>query len=88
MSKNAEKWVEHWSQVRERGVSRFILWRGLVGFGLPFAALISILNFALDDQPFETQGFLIRFIIGGSVFGALTWRWHERKYRNHQSTDV
>jgi len=86
MLKSAETWLEGWGRIREKGVWRFIFWRGLLAFGLPFATLISILDFVVDDRPFEIRGFLIRLLVGGSVFGALSWRWYERRYRIHQST--
>ena len=87
MSTHDEKRVEQWSRIRERGIWRFILWC-LLAFGVPFAALFSTMDFVLDDQSFAIRPFLMRLLVGGFVFGALTWHWNERKFRNHRSTNV
>jgi hypothetical protein len=88
MSRNAEHWFERWSRTREQGVWRFVVVRGLLAFGLPFAALTSLLDFYLDDRTFHVGLFAMRAVVGGLTFGALGWRLNERRFRKHQRTNA
>jgi hypothetical protein len=86
MPTNTEESIEQSSRIRKRGIWSFII-RGLLAFGLPFAALLSILDFVLLDKQFKVGVFLILFIVGGFLYGSIDWYSYNRKYRNQKSTD-
>ena len=80
MSDKKQQWTEQWARIRERGMWRYIIVHGLLGFGLPFTIGIELLNAFSGDQPFTVVVFALRAIIGGLVFGFIMWRWNERRY--------
>lgn len=73
-----------WLQVRAKGRWHFILWRGVVGWGLLTAILFSILVSVTN----ENIGFIevlliaaIAFPIGGFFWGLAMWQWYVRQGR-------
>jgi len=83
MANISKNWIDNWGRVRQQGVWRFILVRGLLAFGLTFGALSFVIDYFLSSQPFDIIKFCARVIVGGLVFGALMWNGSERKYRKY-----
>ena len=78
LASNAEKW----DKFSKLGYNRFVLFIGVLGWGLPTSILFTLI------QTFEEgwDGFLVRLIIsailfpiGGIAFGHFMWKWLERK---------
>lgn len=82
MSKQTEKW----EAVRAQGRGRFILLRGVLGYGLPMLAFMTFLV-----NPPSPNGYLSRAVyilfslalwaVGGALFGTAAWWMGERAYR-------
>ena len=75
--------ADNWERIRRRGRRRFILVRGVLGWGVLTAVLWSALMAFLGMG----VGFLgnlavaiVLFPIGGLAFGAWAWSIGERKY--------
>ncbi len=82
-SKQARR-LERLRQVRARGRWHFILWRGVVGWGVSTAVLYSLLMAWLeaDRTFFDYASFaLVRFPIVGFFWGAFMWWWSERMWQ-------
>jgi hypothetical protein len=74
--------AEKWAKFSKLGRKRFVLYFGVLGWGLPTAILFTLL------QTYELgwDGFLVRLIvaavffpIGGVAVGHCMWKWLERK---------
>jgi len=68
---------------------RFIITRGVVGWGIPSAVVWSIVMYW--RQPFDnavlvgTLSALILWPIGGYFIGAVWWRTFEKQYTEYQA---
>lgn len=78
-----------WKEIRKRGFYRFILVRGVLGWGLGAALLYSILMWLVSDQDIHRLLLLalVLFPPGGLVWGAIMWWFIERKYRQQALAD-
>jgi hypothetical protein len=85
---------EEWSRLRRMGRARFIVFFGVLGWGLPFGLLFPFL-FALLARLVEPQGptylaivgwMLPRMLpigmLGGAVFGWWIWRSGEKGHQH------
>lgn len=79
---------EKWKIRRERGFFKFVLLRGIVFFGLPYAILAGTLSLLIDGYyriPLERWNwplFLVLWTIGGLIFGVLigSYIWYRAEY--------
>ncbi len=83
-----EKQAARWEESRKMGRMRFIITRGVVGWGIPVAVAWSTAMYW--RQPFDkvwvgTLLALIVFPIGGYFFGAVLWRTSEKQYAEYQA---
>jgi hypothetical protein len=74
--------AEKWAKISKLGHTRFVLYFGVLGWGLPTAILFTLL------QAYEEgwDGFLVRLIVSAILFpiGGIAvchglWKWLERK---------
>lgn len=81
--KNKEEQRAQWAITRQKGKARFILFRGVLGWGVTTAVLYSLMMwFVLDSNikmllPIS----LIVFPTGGLLWGWSLWHFHERLFR-------
>ncbi|KGX91183.1 hypothetical protein N781_05395 [Pontibacillus halophilus JSM 076056 = DSM 19796] len=91
MDTRNQQFLEQWETQRQQGKGRFILKRGVFGFGLliPFLLTAStLIQYGLQVDEFLASGelgeALINFVlypfIGGPLFGWALWRYNEKRY--------
>lgn len=76
------KGLQNWEKVRAGGMTRFVLLRGVLSYGL---TMFIVMTFIVHRGDLGTRFIAISAVlwfIGGAVFGALTWFLMERIYRN------
>ena len=75
--------LARWQKIREQGPLRFIVYRGMLGWGLPTAVLWCGLMTVFTDRPFLPllTAALIGFPIGGLIWGGAMWFIAERQVR-------
>ncbi len=80
---NRDKWIK----IRTKGKIHFILVRGLLGMGLPYAIIAFALSQAFDSRP--TQNRLIQWSIGGLFFGIAMgfYYWHRYEKKLNEGSD-
>jgi hypothetical protein len=70
-----------------KGKWHFVLWRGVVGWGITTAILFKLIMFFLEGRPF-TDALLTAFIMfptGGILFGLTMWFVMKRNYDKSQT---
>lgn len=77
------KEIEQWQKAREKGMVRFILFTGILSYGLP---LFIVLNFMTPPKmPLSIADLIVTLLIcavaGGSAFGYILWVVQEKRYR-------
>jgi hypothetical protein len=82
-----EEKKQRWDAVAARGKTRWIIVRGILGAGLTLTVLTFLQDWIIDHS---ISGFrqicfdlLIRtpiFLIGGYLFGLVTWKWFSYRY--------
>jgi hypothetical protein len=76
--------IERWEQVRKVGAFRFILTRGLVGWGVPMFGAIYVGPTLFGSRQFSLDSLALNVIlwgIAGVGFGAIIWYASELNYR-------
>ncbi len=75
---------EEWTRMRERGAARFIVGRGILTAGLPFAIMMTLWNLREGATPEEIAvSFLFHCIAFGVSMGAF-W-WFQLKRQHHRA---
>lgn len=66
---------EHWERIRRRGMVRFVLLRGVVGWGVLTAVLYTlVMHFFYPPFPWSMfPDCLVRACLFGVVFGVVLW---------------
>jgi len=87
MSPTREEKRRRWCAIAAKGKTRWIVVRGVLGVGLTLTALTFLQDWIIDRS---ISGFrhicfdlLIRtpiFLMGGYLFGLITWAWFSRRY--------
>ena len=87
--------LKNWEKIRVKGKAHFVLYRGVLGWGLYMFAVLTIFNHlqAVDFQLSELKSIslptvfvnFILCIIGGFVFGWVTWSSSEKSYRKSRT---
>jgi len=75
------KGLQNWEKARAVGMTRFVLLRGVLSYGL---TMFIVMTFIVHRGDLGTRFIAISAVlwfIGGAVFGALTWFLMERIYR-------
>jgi hypothetical protein len=72
-----------WTRIRRKGPFRFILLRGVLGWGLAAGTLYSLVMWALTDAHLRLllPLSLVLFPAGGLLWGAAMWWFLERRYQ-------
>ncbi|REK77043.1 hypothetical protein [Paenibacillus paeoniae] len=82
------KW-DKWEVTRAKGKKNFIIFTGILGWGVPTGILFSTTSTFFNNQELiMNQEFyqtlltsLVLFPLGGIFFGLWTWHWTEKLYR-------
>lgn len=74
--------VARWQKIRERGPLRFILLRGVLGWGVTTAVLWCALMALFTDKDWVQlmTVALVGFPVGGVVWGTVMWCVGERQF--------
>ena len=90
--------LRNWEKIRVKGKSHFILYRGVLGWGLYMFVVLTIFNHlqAVDFQFSELKSISLQIvfinfficIIGGFFFGRLTWSASEKSYKRNKNSVV
>ena len=76
--------LEKWERQRKVGVTRFILTRGVLAWGVPMLLAMYVAPTVSKGESFTLSGVLFSlalWAIAGAAFGALTWYFSESNYR-------
>ncbi|MBI4750872.1 MAG: hypothetical protein HY774_20530 [Acidobacteria bacterium] len=86
MKKEMPKDLEAWEKTREMGRTKYILFHGVLFWGVP---MFAIMTFFVNNRPDRllTQGMILvsAFVwaLGGALFGVTTWYINERRYQKY-----
>jgi hypothetical protein len=73
-----------WELTRVRGRTRFVLTRGVLGWGVPMTLFMLLKDYFFDGEALTPGVFLIGvvvFLSGGYFFGLVLWILNEKSYR-------
>ncbi|MBB5358678.1 hypothetical protein HDE76_001894 [Rhodanobacter sp. ANJX3] len=73
--------MRRWEKARAGGMTRFVLLRGVLSYGL---TMFVLMTFIVQRDDLSARFIAISALlwsVGGAVFGALTWFLMERIYR-------
>ncbi len=77
------KEVEQWQKTSEKGMLRFILFTGILSYGVPMFVVLNFMN--PPKEPFSITDLIVTLLIcavaGGSAFGYILWVVQEKRYR-------
>ena len=75
--------LARWARIRRKGPLRFILLRGVLGWGLVAALVYSLVMWAVAGANLRVllPLSMVIFPIGGVLWGAAMWWFLERRYQ-------
>jgi len=76
-----------WESTRTKGKLNFVLFTGLLSWGLPMFIFIAFMNKPFADG-FTSKSAIVHCIVwplAGVLFGVLSWYMSERKYKKELS---
>jgi len=74
MSDTRQLKVARWERVKQRGIWRFVLLRGVLGWGLTMGIVgIIFEHVSRKEEAFPWYFILGLFLVGGFVWGLATW---------------
>jgi len=85
------KW-EKWEQTRAKGKKNFVIFNGLLGWGIPVGLLYSAVSTYIEHQEIVLNQALyqtlitslIIFSLVGVGVGLWTWNWTEKQYQKYK----
>jgi hypothetical protein len=77
--------LRKWEKARAYGMARFVLFRGVLSYGLTMFVVMTFIVHRGDLIPRFIAISAVLWLVGGAVFGALTWFFMERIYRKFAS---
>lgn len=83
------KQLKKWEVTRQKGKGRFILLNGVVSWGIPMFVLMTfVLNRGPEIKRTPSMILIsaLIWILGGVMFGGVTWFFAERKYQKFIAT--
>lgn len=75
--------MNHYQEVIDRGMLRFIVYRGVLGWGITTAVIVQLIMSLTSDKSFF-DGLIISltiFPLGGILYGYVTWMMMLNKSR-------
>ena len=79
-----QKEKEKWERTRSKGIGRFVLLYGIVGFGGLMITAHSVSEYLIFSKRFDGLLFTYRVGLGllcGLIWGLVMWSVGERRYR-------
>ena len=73
--------LRNWAKSRAHGMTHFVLFRGVLSYGLTMFLLMTFIVHRGDLSPRFIAVSALLWLLGGAVFGALTWFFMEWIYR-------
>jgi len=76
--------LKKWEITRQKGKLRFILLRGVLGYGFPMFVVMTLFATRQHNRPITPVMIAISAIvwaIGGATFGWILWAFTERRYQ-------
>ncbi len=73
--------LRNWEKTRAGGMTRFVLLRGVLSYGLTMFIVMTFIVHRGDISGRFIAISALLWSVGGAVFGALTWFLMERIYR-------
>jgi hypothetical protein len=82
-----QRQIESWAKIRKAGRRQFILFRGVLGWGVFTAVMWSVVVSMLDNVGFAQlfTGAIVLFPLAGVIWGATNWSASERSYADYLS---
>ncbi len=76
-----------WREVRQRGRLRYVVTRGLLGFGLVFVAVVTLLRLFVGGEygPQSLWTVVLAGPLAGVLWAAIVWSVAEDAYKRHLS---
>ncbi|QYR19613.1 hypothetical protein KZ483_17105 [Paenibacillus sp. sptzw28] len=86
-----EKQKRKWEKLRAKGKKNFIIFNGVISWGVPTAILYTFLMSFMENYSlrFNRDFFemlilsIVLFPFGGIFFGLWVWSWTEKQYRKN-----
>ena len=75
--------LKKWESTRAKGKLHFILFRGVLSWGLPMFIITAFISNPFVDS-FISEAAIIHYVVwplAGGLFGVSTWTISERKYK-------
>lgn len=72
-----------WTKTRAGGLSRYIVKRGILGYGLPMYCMFVTMGWRDGSLARTLVINLPVWLVGGTAFGAAMWYCFERRYRRY-----
>jgi hypothetical protein len=75
--------VQRWEKQRKAGIRKFIITRGVLGWGCLTAFMVSMLSWATNSSTWTVGHVIWNFLtypIAGIFFGWWLWNYSEKKY--------
>lgn len=94
MSKFTFKWNEDtqnaWHVIQQKGRTRFILTRGVFGWGMLFAVLMTLCTiYILPGNPEnKPEAILLLWVLaplGGALWGYRMWNYMQKQYEKYEA---
>ena len=73
--------LARWEKTRAKGRTHYILVRGVLSYGLAMFVAMTFFAHRGDLSPKFIGISAVAWLIGGALFGILTWYIFERQYR-------
>ncbi|RJX37662.1 hypothetical protein D3P09_22070 [Paenibacillus pinisoli] len=88
------KW-EKWEQTRAKGKKNYVIFNGLLGWGIPMALLYTAVwtyiqhqEIAFNQELYQTLIIsLVIFSVAGVGFGIWTWNTTEKQYQKYKGNN-
>jgi len=77
-----------WETARAKGMAHYILVRGVLSYGLPMFIAMTFFVHPNDLSPKFIGISAVLWLIGGALFGVITWYLLERQYRKATQRNV
>jgi hypothetical protein len=81
---NVERERAAWEAARAKGPLRYVLTRGVLAWGVPMGAFLTLYEYFATGLSFEAHEVAVRcfvFVLGGVLYGAIDWKLTESRYR-------